>query len=82
MALALMAVFVGIGYLLWAYDKLVKNKEGKLKFDFSKLPKPVVEEPVVEIINENKTEENNDETLDEKSIDGEQKESSKTTENE
>ena len=34
--LILLAVFVVLSYLMWAYDKLVK-KDGKWKFDFSPL---------------------------------------------
>ena len=36
--LILLAVFVVLAYLMWAYDKLVK-KDGKWKFDFSPLKK-------------------------------------------
>ena len=33
-------IFIALGYLFWAYDKLIKNKENKLIWDFSPLPKP------------------------------------------
>ena len=42
--LGLAVIVIGIGYAFWAYDKLVRNNEGKLSWDFSPLPKP---EPVV-----------------------------------
>lgn len=57
------AIIIGLGYALWAYDKLVRNENGKLVWDFSSLPKPepvdtqteqVEEEKVEEMIDENK----------------------------
>ncbi len=38
--LVFMVLFTGLGYLIWAYDKLILSDDGKLKFDFSPLPKP------------------------------------------
>jgi len=39
--LVLNILFMALGYAVWAYDKLVKIPEGKLKWDFSPLPKEV-----------------------------------------
>ena len=67
----LMLVFVGFGYLLWAYDKLVRKDNGKLGFDFTRLPKPVeiVEDNQTNdcLMNENKEElvENKEDTIQE-----------------
>ena len=47
-----------IGYAIWAYDKLVKGEDKKLKFDFSPLPKP---EP--DIVEENNNVEDNKEEM-------------------
>ena len=56
-------VVIGLGYALWAYDKLVRNENGKLVWYFSPLPKPepavtqteqVQEEKSEEMIDENK----------------------------
>lgn len=44
------AIFIGLGYLMWLYDKLVK-KDGKYKLDFSR--------PEKEAASEQKEEENN-----------------------
>ena len=53
----LLVIFVALGYAVWAYDKLVKDKNtGKLKWDFSPLPKKVEDQPQVqesEVKNEN-----------------------------
>lgn len=56
---AICAVVIGIGYVFWAYDKLVKSEDNKLKFDFSPLPKPeiIVTETNNEVISENKDDE-------------------------
>ncbi len=43
----LLAVFIGLGYLMWLYDKLVK-KDGKWVLDFSKLPKEAPQAPAEE----------------------------------
>ena len=63
--LAILAVILGLGYLLWAYDKLVKNEEGKLKWDFSPLPKPAKEEELDEDTQSDDPEDNiTDDSLD------------------
>ena len=51
---------LAVGFALWAYDKLVRNENGKLVWDFSSLPKPepvVVEEKREESVEEVKEEE-------------------------
>jgi len=60
--IGIMAIIIGLGYALWAYDKLVRNENRKLVWDFSPLPKPElvdnqteqVEEKVEETVDENK----------------------------
>lgn len=49
-------VFVALGYAIWAFDKLVRDENGKLKWDMSPLPKP---EPVVEETEDVKVDEEN-----------------------
>lgn len=51
---------LAVGYTLWAYDKLVRNENGKLVWDFSPLPKSeivVVEDKKEESVKEIKEEE-------------------------
>ena len=65
--LAIAVIIVGVGFALWAYDKLVKNEENKLVWDFSPLPKSENLEPQraesLEDSGEEKSEETKEDTV-------------------
>ena len=62
--LGIAAIVILVGYLFWMYDKLIKNDDGKLKLDFSPLPKPIKEECISKNNEIQSTNEQTEESID------------------